>query len=363
MPYLFISVLIIIVLGSVLWYIFFHENDPKSCFNIITARYLLSALIQSEAAVLAVVVAVTLVAVQFSAQVYSPRIVEYCIKSPVFLLLLALYIVVIIITAFFLIFIERLGDSMTFFVILCTFFGIICFSFLISYTYTTLWLLKPSALIRDLAHDITNKNLLEGDPVYPIAGIVTSSIRRYDLETVREGTRAIKSRIIDVLETGGPCKREEDQRISQRLIGNYLYRAARLAIFERDQESANELLSATEGIGSKAIEKGYYSTVRKSIWLLGNIGKLAANHSLFWNAKIAASFLYSLGTKSVDEVQKMGQEVTNYQKELIEAAKDVKNDLNSMYRIARRKKRPEFEEKFKQHLNQISEKLNSLISN
>ena len=41
-----------------------------------TARYLLSALVQSEAAILAIVVTLSLVAVQLTASSYSPRVID-----------------------------------------------------------------------------------------------------------------------------------------------------------------------------------------------------------------------------------------------------------------------------------------------
>ena len=71
-PILFITLLIPILFWNV-------ENIR--CFDDFTiadnsARYLLSALVQSLAAIIAIVVTMTLVAVQLTASAYSPRVID-----------------------------------------------------------------------------------------------------------------------------------------------------------------------------------------------------------------------------------------------------------------------------------------------
>jgi len=61
--------------------ILFWNTKNICCFGAFTiaddiARYLLSALVQSLAAIIAIVVTLTLVAVQLTASAYSPRVID-----------------------------------------------------------------------------------------------------------------------------------------------------------------------------------------------------------------------------------------------------------------------------------------------
>ncbi|WP_172673745.1 DUF2254 family protein [Methanogenium cariaci] len=66
---------------------------PGLIFNSDSVRYILGALIQSQAAVISIVVTLTLVAVQWTASTYSPRVVEVFKRHPNMWLLLFSYIV------------------------------------------------------------------------------------------------------------------------------------------------------------------------------------------------------------------------------------------------------------------------------
>jgi uncharacterized membrane protein len=56
-----------------------------------SARYMLSALVQSQAAILAIVVSLTLIAVQLTASTYSPRVIRIFRENPDMWALLILY--------------------------------------------------------------------------------------------------------------------------------------------------------------------------------------------------------------------------------------------------------------------------------
>lgn len=78
---------LIVAIVIILQFNFFPtEPDPDS------ARYLLSALVQSEAAIIAIVVTLSLVAIQLAATSYSPTIIGIYQKYPYFWLLIIIYI-------------------------------------------------------------------------------------------------------------------------------------------------------------------------------------------------------------------------------------------------------------------------------
>jgi uncharacterized membrane protein len=56
-----------------------------------SARYMLSALVQSQAAIVAIVVTLTLIAVQLTASAYSPRVIDIFKKNPDMWILLGCY--------------------------------------------------------------------------------------------------------------------------------------------------------------------------------------------------------------------------------------------------------------------------------
>ncbi len=77
-----------------IFFTIFHYIFSYFCFlhkNVDSARYMLSALIQGEFAVVALVVTLSLVAVQLAAQSYSTRIIETFRRTPDLWILIGIY--------------------------------------------------------------------------------------------------------------------------------------------------------------------------------------------------------------------------------------------------------------------------------
>ena len=159
-----------------------------------SARYMISALIQSEAAILAIVITLSLVVVQQTASSFSPRVIEIFKdfkKNPDFYLLIAIYLSVIIYSALVLKIINeklsftkvnydflepsltigndflslRIVETSQSFSIqthiwITYFLSIFAFIALIGYIKHTMDLLNPSSLIRILSDDITEERLI-----------------------------------------------------------------------------------------------------------------------------------------------------------------------------------------------------------
>jgi predicted MFS family arabinose efflux permease len=66
----------------------FNLSDYPSCSSV---KYMLSALVQSEAAIVAIVITVTLIAVQLTASAYSPRVIDIFKKNVDMWILLLVY--------------------------------------------------------------------------------------------------------------------------------------------------------------------------------------------------------------------------------------------------------------------------------
>lgn len=183
------------------------KEDISSFFEV---------LVSSEATVLALIVTLSLVAVQLAASSYSARIIEVFRRTPDIWILLIIYIFAIF---YGLIMLSLMNKSITLKnslqESLFNFKMYLSFSFFVflaigPYIWNTLELLRPSTIINLLAQEITvskikkindkdsNKGLIidNGDPLLPIIDIVNASIMRYDFATVRFGIDVIKKRAI-----------------------------------------------------------------------------------------------------------------------------------------------------------------------
>lgn len=72
--------LLVVVLGvchCVFNYFELYHTDADS------ARYMLSAMVQAQAAIVAIVITLTLIAVQLTASAYSPRVIDIFKKIPI----------------------------------------------------------------------------------------------------------------------------------------------------------------------------------------------------------------------------------------------------------------------------------------
>ena len=80
--------LLVVVLGACYYafnYFNLYHTDADS------ARYLLSAMVQAQAAIIAIVITLTLIAVQLTASAYSPRVIRVFRNNPDMWLLLGFY--------------------------------------------------------------------------------------------------------------------------------------------------------------------------------------------------------------------------------------------------------------------------------
>jgi uncharacterized membrane protein len=165
---------------------------------------MLSALVQSEAAIVAIVITLTLIAVQLTASAYSPRVIDIFIKNPDMKVLFCLYGISIFYGLLVLRYVEEAEGSVVIQSVIMAYghipivlvstesvhslfewltlgallLGIFSFAALIPYIQNILELLKPSNIMQRLSGNITeevleriNKNSNDTnipDPIQPI---------------------------------------------------------------------------------------------------------------------------------------------------------------------------------------------------
>lgn len=226
------------------------------------ARYTLSTLIQSEAAIVAIVITLTLVAVQQTSSSYSTRLIDiFKFKNPDFWILLVIYIGSMIYELGILINLNEkfISKDNIFWAYFLGSFSLIA---LIPYTLNTIDLLKPSNIMAHLSEKITEDSVLfyisswsgtnnhfvndniqnnAPDPLLPIVDMITSSLMKYDYAVSREGLLYIKKSSISILKNYGI----EDENYKQvlELFINHFENIGKLAIYKDDKTSVNLVLN------------------------------------------------------------------------------------------------------------------------
>ena len=240
------------------------------CSSASSAKYLLSALAQSQAAVIAIVITLTLVAVQLSAQAYSPRVITIFKESKGFWILLIAYVFSIVYDVILLEAIPDNIEGLEMKIRSSTFLAIFSFLALFPYMCHTMNLLKPRTIINRLAEKIEKDSVLkfiehsshQEDPLQPIVDIVHAAAMKYDFETARNGIADIKERCLAIVSEYSTeyGNKEETKKIVAH-FSNRLEEIAKLAIGRSDEEVAIEAINSLKEIGMVSIEKRLAGTV------------------------------------------------------------------------------------------------------
>ena len=336
--------------------------------DIDNARYVLSALIQGQAAIISIVITLTLVAVQLSASAYSPRVIDIMKKNPDMWVLLFVYAVsitygILVLKSLDVMYIEvPVGQGVVSSGILSSSPAVLGFSFedlvnlacvegvfsliaLFPYMSNTLSLLKPENIIKSLAGEINEDNILDDNnsPFQPVFDIIHASIGKYDLTTTRVGLSAVESRVKDIIrnksvetsdadtgaavkegenkkependdvgdaESGVDVKQNEDKienkslnqnnKISEKVC-SYLERCAFAALNNNDEKVISELADTAEDFGSFLAEENLEEATQKVVYVLENVGIKSADKGLEFATGDVAIALGTVGINSAEK--------------------------------------------------------------
>ncbi|MCW3132909.1 MAG: DUF2254 domain-containing protein [Methanophagales archaeon] len=278
--------LFIIFVGAILFANFnlFHTD-------VNSARYMLSALVQSQAAIVAIVITLTLIAVQLTASAYSPRVINIFKKNPDMWILLGCYGVSIFYGFIVLKLVEGaegefvsqsviwslglVSISFEFCVSLAYWLGAFTFVALFPYMWYIISLLKSENIIKRLAIEITRDKILNSkeDPIQPIMDIIHGSIMKYDAETTRVGLNAITKQVINVIYL------DSEKEISGRYC-SHLERVGRLAASREDDESTIEVVKNLENFGKANAERELEKATSQAVKSLEVVGRAFAEKDL-----------------------------------------------------------------------------------
>lgn len=209
----FLSLLAFLIITGVLLAALFYPNFSVSNEN---ARYLLSALAQSQAAIIAVVITLTLIAVQLASQTYSPRVMDLFLKSWAFHLLLLIYGIAIMYDLAILskiplvsadkapkiVFVFGYAFNFDFLVVIGLVLMVVALSALFWFIKVVMERLKPENIINNLCAVIGPEEIedyvtkgrdIEKDPLIPIKDVINKAIAMHDEVTIVAGIRGLES--------------------------------------------------------------------------------------------------------------------------------------------------------------------------
>ncbi len=259
--------------------LFVIHRSPYTLFggSADSARYLLSALAQSQAAIVTIVITLTLVAVQLASQTYSPRIMDLFLKSFAFWILLLFYSLSIMYDFILLDMItERNINSFGCLVD----FGVILmagtFSALFLYVKGAIEQLKPDTFIKRLGGDVRKelKTFLEAihkryignknnysprllnekeDKILPLIDITKKAIRIDDLTTARHGIKELRDIWSDIVRSD-EFKSEQKEEIVKHFSEHFI-RISHVAFIQDDVDSAIAITESLEKIGEDVMER------------------------------------------------------------------------------------------------------------
>lgn len=190
--YAFILIIVFVIL-----FIGYVEYDYPVTSDI-NARYLLSAFSQSQAAILAIVTTLSLIAVQLTASVYSPRIISIFKKNPDIWILITLYLISI---SYNMIILKNINPNLNEIYILIAYgLSFSGFAMLIPYFYSIINILTPERAIVRLSNDIPDSIIKDNwdgdDPFQPFMDIIIKSFNENDYSTAKIGLNTISDKTI-----------------------------------------------------------------------------------------------------------------------------------------------------------------------
>jgi hypothetical protein len=296
----YITCLVVVVLVCFLLFRYFNlfHTDAGS------ARYMLSALVQSQAAIVAIVITLTLIAVQLTASAYSPRVIDIFKKNPDMWILLGSYGVSIF-YGFIVLkmvegaegeFVSCVSISFEFSVSLAYWLGAFTFVALFPYMLNIISLLKPESIIKRLEIEITKGKILNSkdDPVRPIMDVIYGSIMKYDLETTRVGLNIVTEQAIEIIDSNS------EEVISRRFC-NRSERVSRLAVNREDEDSTTEVIKNLATFGESTAEKGLEDATMRAAKSLGDVERTAAEKGFENATREAASSFGAIGKAAAEK--------------------------------------------------------------
>jgi hypothetical protein len=291
------------------------------------ARSILCTLVGSEAAIVAIVVSLTLIAIELTASEYSPRVIKISLRNPDMWILLFIYGVAIFSS---IILLKQLPYESRFpseDVSLAFWLGVFSYVALVPYMWNIPQLLDPTNIVKRVSADIAKDKLLkyitdlketskedetntsedlhqstvdnsaketamtngdteghEENPIQSILDIVYRSINNYDLETVRNGLEEIvklAKKVIDAYNRDNAPGKDNEKLLKKQMrfskhFCDPLKRISGLAASKDDEGSTREVIKKLQTFGVYTAKAELNAATEQVAVTLGAVGKISA---------------------------------------------------------------------------------------
>jgi hypothetical protein len=269
------------------------------------ARYFLSAMVQAQAAIVTLVITLTLIAIQMASASYTPRVVDVMKKNPDMWYLLIIYIGAM---SYGFIALKLVADPDRFLVSSVLILGIYTFCILFLYMKDTIALLRPDNVVEMLVAEIHAENIhqeewkkeSEDDIMQPVFDMVHASINRFDVTTTRTGLNALSERILELFLAFDDKSREKKSENVAEHFCKHIQRSALVALRNDDEGILWEIIAVLEDFGSRAADKELEGATRSAAYALGAVGTRAADKELGDATGRVAAALREVGTRAAD---------------------------------------------------------------
>jgi hypothetical protein len=269
------------------------------------ARYLLSALIQSEATIIALVITLTLVAVQLAASSYTPRVANIFVNSPHMYLLLGIYIISIAYCGILLQLVRGtegiVPPAMEVLIAgaywLTIFLGIA----LIPYIFYIFDSMNPETFIKRMSLHLTKDALLQeekNDILNLVFDVTHNSVMKYDISTIRYGLNLVTTRVSDLVSVHN-VPGENSGMVA--VYCSHLERSARQAIYLHDEVMLGIILDQFENIGIHCARNGLDNPTLQIITVISEVEKFIAEKHFPGSLNRVRALIRSIGEISIEK--------------------------------------------------------------
>jgi hypothetical protein len=313
--------------------------------DINSARYLLSAIIQSEASIIAIVISLTLVAMQLVASSYSPRVARIFSSGSQMYIILLFYVASIAYSAVILQTLQ--GESgpispvFDYLVSFSLWFAIFLMIALVPYIRNILTLLQPDTIISREYQRISKDTILstpsQYNPLDLIFGILHQSVMRYDTGLVQDQLPQVTRAVINVL---------SEPLTDTEIIGITQDYSRRLTVYEQqsiqldDLESSRIILENIKDVANCTIALVKDDASRQVIESIQLLEKASANKKSWNTLTHIIEVLEECGKNAIDKnLERTTAGICMCLKQVTQDSIDLINpdaDFGPFYRLAER---------------------------
>lgn len=286
------KIYLILLVVSFILFIIFYSYFPAwlKQTNIDNALYLLSSFIQGEAAVLAIVVTLSIVAIQLTASSYSTRAIGLLKESASLWILVLTFIIAIFYSSWVLKFTVPVDNISTneFQIWIAFLLMIYAFSSLIPYLLEILNFTDPKTIIQLLASKITKEKLISstqvesndvsyrpsGGPIQPLSDVMISAVMKYDYGALKDCLDSIENSMLKILENRELSYTEETD-VANHLFLHHISRVGEVAIDKNDEESTVLIIKSLSRLGTMGVSLNYSTFSNQAATAIGELGKKA----------------------------------------------------------------------------------------